>query len=130
MSVQDVLPGLPTFQRDADRVGTGVSAAGWGVAERTAQRVADGVRSRVRVAAQARLRAAVRVIPDQAKRQVSVGFDADALQAAGLNPMVPVWHEFGTEKKTANPALGNALAEARPQYLADLETALQPLLER
>lgn len=130
MSVGDVLPGLDAFRREADRVAADVRVAGWAAAERSAQRVADAVRARVRVAAKARLRAAVRVVSDEAGRQFLVGFDGDSLRASGLNPMVPVWHEFGTENMTANPALGAAMAADRPKYLADSEAALQPILER
>lgn len=122
--------GRDQFLRDAERIAADVEKGSRAVANATAERVATGVRSRVRTALRARLRAAVKVIEEAGARQFHVGFDDVALFSAGLFPMVPVWHEFGTNKMTANPAVGDALAAERQRYVNEMEQAIGSVLEK
>lgn len=112
--------GREQFDRDAATVADAIENGTRAVANATAERVATGVRARVRTAARARLRTALKVVEDEAARQFLVGFDDATLFASGLFPMVPVWHEFGTNKKPANPAMADAIAAERQSYINDM----------
>lgn len=123
------LIGREAFERTAAAVAASVEARARDVAQETTLRVAAGIRSRVRSKVRHRLAAAVKTGVDPAQRQFVVGFDDAALIASGLFPMVPVWHEFGTDKMTANPAVGDALAAERQRYLQEMEQAVGGVLE-
>lgn len=121
--------GRAGFEAEAANIAAALEVRPRAVASAAAQRIATGVRARVRAALRTRLRAAVRVVEEPGARQFVVGFDDDALFNSGLFPMVPVWHEFGTQYKTANPAVGDAFAEERPRYLAEMRQAVTDILE-
>lgn len=118
------LVGLSEFDRKAAEVAAAVESRAREVAQATTNRVAARIRERVRSAVQKRLVAAVTTSVDTAAKQFLVGFDDARLFASGLFPMVPVWHEYGTNKMTANPAVGDALAAERERYLQEMGQAV------
>jgi hypothetical protein len=122
MSAQ--LIGLDTFKRQAAATAAAIRARARTAAQQTAARVAARVRSHVRVAS-GQLRDAVTVEEHAAEQTFAVGFK----DVAGRNPMVPVWHEFGTKDMAANPALGDALAAERGRYLAEMRAAIDSALQ-
>lgn len=124
------LQGLDAFNRDAANVARDVSARARAVASEAADRVELGIKTRVRAALRARLRAAVKKEEDKPGQRFLVGFDDAALLAAGLFPMVPVWHEFGTRFKTANPAVRDAVEAERSRFVNELEDAVGGVLEK
>jgi hypothetical protein len=88
------------------------------------QRVRDLVRRRAR----GRLAAAVTIEEDRNAGEVRVGFP-DRLPG-GLNPMVPVWHEFGTFKMPANPALGRATEITRAEHDREMRQAIERIMRK
>lgn len=123
------LQGLGEFQSKAAAAAADVEKRARGVAQATSTRVAAGIRSRVRRALQGRLSAAVAVAEEAGAKQFVVGFDDGKLLSAGLFPMVPVWHEFGTKFKESNPAVGDALAAERQRYLNEMREAVTQSLQ-
>ena len=109
---------LGAFQQGVDRAATRIEAELRAVAQRTAGRVKSGVVARMREAT-GKMKASVHVVEEADKRQ----FRVEAADVPGRNPMVPVWHEFGTSKMPAQPAFGPALEEVRADYAREGEAA-------
>jgi hypothetical protein len=127
MSAQVI--GIDDYKRGADRVAKAIVDRTRAVASRTAARVADGIRSRVRYKTGVHLRHNVVIQEDAAGRRFLVGFrDITADDATGRNPMIPVWHEFGTRKLAANPAVGNSYEAERPHYEAEMRQVIDGAL--
>lgn len=117
------LEGLPQFNQRAAAVASGIENGCRHVAQTTAQRVFAGIRARVRFDTGKHLRDNVQMVEDSAGKQFIVGF-RDATQGASGHPMVPVWHEFGTEKLAANPAVGDSVAAERKAYEAQMKAVV------
>lgn len=86
------------------------------IAHRRARAVREAIQRRVRVNTGA-MRDGVVIVDDSAHHQ----FRVEPQDIPGRNPMVPVWHEYGTAKMPARPAYGPAIDESRPVFLAEVE---------
>jgi HK97 gp10 family phage protein len=127
--LSEVLTGVDNLLRAADRAAKAVADQTRGVASKSAMRIANGIRSRVRVD-KGNLRSRVAVAVDPAKRQFLVGFpNITESDRAGWIPMLPVWHEFGTRKMTANPAVQTASNAERGRYEAEMRQAIASALK-
>jgi hypothetical protein len=122
------LIGLADFNRSADRTAAEVEVRARAAADAAAHRIGLATRLRVRSAVRKRLRLAVVVREEPSASQFVVGFDDQALIAAGLPAMTPIWHEFGTKEMTANPALGDAVTAERQRYPNELRAAITGVL--
>lgn len=86
------------------------------LAHRRARAVRDAVQRRVRVDT-GKMRDAVVIVDNSANRE----FRVEPADIPGRNPMVPVWHEFGTSKMAARPAYGPAIDESRTAFLTEVD---------
>lgn len=120
---------LPAFRQQVAAIANAMEQRARHVAHMTAQRVGAGIRARVRFATGQHLRNNVTVVEDTGGRQFAVGF-RDATAGASGHPMMPVWHEFGTEKMAANPAVGDSVAAERSAYETQMRAALSDALQR
>lgn len=121
--------GIDELNRRSERAAVEVERRTRAVAQRSAGRVADGIRARVRYKTGVNLRNNVVVQEDASTRQFLAGFrDVTADDATGRNPMIPVWHEFGTRHLTANPAVGNSYEAERPRYESEMRSAIEGAL--
>lgn len=107
----------------ATRVASRLEAELRALAQRTATRVQVGAQARMRFRT-GQMRQHVRVYEDAEKRQFRIQVD----DVAGRNPMVPVWHEFGTNNMPAQPSMGPALEEVRSDYAREGERVCETVL--
>lgn len=114
--------GLDGLTRKAEQFESAVRERTHAVAQKCASRIAIGIRARVRKAFQGRLAASVTIEKNTEQRTYSVGFQDQ--RSDGLHVMVPVWHEYGTSKMAANPAVGDAFAAELPFYQAEMQAAV------
>lgn len=109
--------------QEATRAASRLEAELRALAQRTSARVQRGAQARVRVRT-GKMQQHIRVYEDPDKRQFRIQVD----DVAGRNPMVPVWHEFGTKHMSAQPAMGPALEEVRAEYARDGERTCETVL--
>ena len=123
---------MPVDFSQVYRAFTGVAAAAENVesdikavAHRRAQAVHASAQRRLPTAgstptATGKMRAALMIVDDSAHKQ----FRVEVGDIPGRDPMVPVYHEFGTVGTFAQPFLRPAMDENRAGYLAEVEAAI------
>lgn len=129
MAATDMLVGLQAWNAAPDQIARAIESGTHDVAQASTGRIADGIRARVHVHLQGRLRSAVHVVEESGAKQFDVGFDDQALIASGLPAMTPIWHEFGTVHMQANPAVGDSYAAEKPRYEHDMEAVITRVLD-
>jgi HK97 gp10 family phage protein len=116
---------LTNFLRGLERAAINVEADLKAAAGRRARAVQAAAQSRLprkgdTPYATGMMREHVVVVEDEARRQ----FRVEVEDIPGRDPLVPVYHEFGTVGTAAKPFLRPAVDENRDSYIADAERAV------
>lgn len=116
---------LTNFLSDLERAAVNVESDLKAAAERRAHAVKAGAQSRLpskgdTTYATGTMKAHVVVVDDSAHKQ----FRVEVEDVAGRDPLVPVYHEFGTVGTAAKPFLRPAVDENRDSYIKDAEAAV------